>query len=1124
MSLKEDKVNLIVTINGDQARRELTQLDQRSFDLRDKMKGLKKDTEEYAKASKELSEVKNRMDSLRGSIGIGAMTTRELNKELKGLQAVRAYLTPGTDAFKANADQILTVKRRLRELNQEISVGEGFWSKMKTQFAQFGLLAAGAIGIQTLIGKVQNLFTANAKLSDSLANVRKTTGLSEEAVNRLNKSLSQIDTRTSREELLKLASEAGKLGYESVEDVRKFVDQADKIKVALGEDLGDDAVIQIAKLSKIFHTEMLNIASSVNSIGQASAASEQYQVDFLSRLAGIAQTAKLSAPDLLGFGAALEINGQSAEKSGTALTNFFIDFVKNTESFGKSAGFAHGELTKLLKEKGTNSAFIEFLSKLKEGTVSSQDMLIKLEQLGIDGTRGANVFLALANNIGTVVQQQKIANSSFEEGTSVIKEFNTRNENFAAIIEKIQKKISAWFSGSSIMSGLKDFAAGFLDFISNITQVDKATDAFKRAKDATESYEKIIPGLLSRYDELKEKSMLTKDEQDELKIIIGKISELIPTAISQFDQYGNAMDINATKARSYGTALREMMEIKNRDALIEARSAVSDLRQEISGLQRELTVRDKEGDLVKSVYKNAQEGFIQVKMTGDEILKLQQRLSEKQGKLSGYEALINDLSGVQLYAAKASEAVSNINNAAGTGNIVGDNPPAEDEKKTKQAIKDLEELQKKIQAVDADFRKLGMNKDEQAFQSIKDKYQPLIDQAKGMEMLGGPQAATYQKERLHLEEQMQQELELKGEEFRQRDLAELQKAQDEIFAATQNANDQEINQEAEKWDRLITLANKYGLDETDLVIAKGQAIANIRKKQQLEEIKDADAARKKIVEIEKKKVEDVRKALDVFGSIYTNIFELIGTQQSEYAQFSKGLALFQQGIDTGVAVSHAIVSASSLPFPGNLLAIGSAISSILALMASAKKFVTTSTPPQFEDGGAIVPNGPSHANGGLQIVNRKTNQVVAESEAGELHVFSKKFVQNNPNLVSAIMDASNNNNGVIRRPIWLDQQPRVINMPLVQRANRFEKFENGGRIIEFMPKQEEGELGKNPNIKTARGVANKEMTQLIENLDDGIKKLNKHLDDGIPAYMVFSQYDKKKKDWELLKKKSTISN
>ena len=46
----------------------------------------------------------------------------------------------------------------------------------------------------------------------------------------------KTEYRTSRDELLKLAKEAGKLGITGVENIRRFVEQADKINVSLGED------------------------------------------------------------------------------------------------------------------------------------------------------------------------------------------------------------------------------------------------------------------------------------------------------------------------------------------------------------------------------------------------------------------------------------------------------------------------------------------------------------------------------------------------------------------------------------------------------------------------------------------------------------------------------------------------------------------------------------------------------------------------------------------------------------------------------------------------------------------------------------------------------------------------
>src|SRR5690606_19067877 len=86
-------------------------------------------------------------------------------------------------------------------------------------------------GIKTAIQK-------NAELADAISNVQKTTGLSEEAVDRLNEKFKKMDTRTASNELLGLAEVAGKLGYSSERDVEGFVRAADKIGVALGEDLG----------------------------------------------------------------------------------------------------------------------------------------------------------------------------------------------------------------------------------------------------------------------------------------------------------------------------------------------------------------------------------------------------------------------------------------------------------------------------------------------------------------------------------------------------------------------------------------------------------------------------------------------------------------------------------------------------------------------------------------------------------------------------------------------------------------------------------------------------------------------------------------------------------------------
>ena len=75
--------------------------------------------------------------------------------------------------------------------------------------------------------------------------------MTAEEVEKLNEQFKKIDTRTSREDLNKLAQEAGRLGLQSEQDVLGFVKAANQINVAL-DDLGEGATLTLSKLTDIF--------------------------------------------------------------------------------------------------------------------------------------------------------------------------------------------------------------------------------------------------------------------------------------------------------------------------------------------------------------------------------------------------------------------------------------------------------------------------------------------------------------------------------------------------------------------------------------------------------------------------------------------------------------------------------------------------------------------------------------------------------------------------------------------------------------------------------------------------------------------------------------------------------
>jgi TP901 family phage tail tape measure protein len=351
---------------------------------------------------------------------------------------------------------------------------KSFWAEAKT--VAVGVIVGNTVqsALQTVMSQITGMVTGSAKIADELADIEKTTNLSSADVIRLNKELSKINTRTGSADLRKLAEEAGKLGKDSVEDVRKFVEQADIINVALGEDLGEGAITSLGKLSKIFKVEMINIGSAINEVGAKSEASESFAVDFLNRLAGTGPAVKLTADQLIGYGAALEIAGQTAEVSGTSLSNFFIDFTRDTEKFGQAAGFANGELTKLVTEKGTNEGFIQFLTRLKAANPEAKDFLTKMQQLGVDGSRGANVMLALSNNIQGVRVQQEIANGAIQNGNSILNEFNKKNNNAAAELDKFKKNFASLFASDTV----REAGAATVRMLNNLVNVLKGIPKF----------------------------------------------------------------------------------------------------------------------------------------------------------------------------------------------------------------------------------------------------------------------------------------------------------------------------------------------------------------------------------------------------------------------------------------------------------------------------------------------------------------------------------------------------------------------------------------------------------------------------------------------------------------------
>ena len=250
-------------------------------------------------------------------------TLNELTKQMNILVAKQKGMIIGSEEYVETSLKIKEIKSVIEEQRRAIRDTGKDWEKSRQAAAEYANIV---VGLKTLwqkgsdiLGWAKGYVDEAAKMDDAYADVMKTTGLTHDEVLKLNEAFKQMDTRTSREELNKLASEAGKLGITGVEGVASFTQAADKIKVALGEDLGEDATTVIGKMAEVYTRstkelseagddlgeKMLRIGSAVNSLGAASSAAEPHMVDFLARLGGMASQAGLSAQQVLGYASAL---------------------------------------------------------------------------------------------------------------------------------------------------------------------------------------------------------------------------------------------------------------------------------------------------------------------------------------------------------------------------------------------------------------------------------------------------------------------------------------------------------------------------------------------------------------------------------------------------------------------------------------------------------------------------------------------------------------------------------------------------------------------------------------------------------------------------------------------------
>lgn len=450
---------------------------------------LKKSLEEYKKKlevsdTKGLKKIEDALSTIEKKQKSSVLSAEELNKviltlktaPLEDLQKAAAQLQQELSKTERDADKYVETSMNLRRVNEQINEVKRSWQEHDNQIvATIKCLTSYVLayaGFNEVVGRIKQLYQANLQLSDSLADIEKTTGLSTESVAELSREIDSIDTRTAQQELHDLAYEAGKLGISAKEDVLGFVKAGNQLLVALGEDLGGaEAVRQLMKVNAILgETQKLGVekallatGSAINEISQTSRASAGPIVDIVTRIGAIGEAAGLSMSNLIALGGTVDALGQNAEMSGTALNTFISTLTSNTTEVAQAVGLSDDYLKSLINQGKTMEAIIAVFEKMN--AMGGLDVLAPImKDLGSDGERIKQVLVTLSSGVDELKAQVFTSSRAFKEATSVTDEYNIKNENAMAIMQRMGNAIKESFINSGIVEWLTDV----LRYISSI--------------------------------------------------------------------------------------------------------------------------------------------------------------------------------------------------------------------------------------------------------------------------------------------------------------------------------------------------------------------------------------------------------------------------------------------------------------------------------------------------------------------------------------------------------------------------------------------------------------------------------------------------------------------------------
>jgi TP901 family phage tail tape measure protein len=391
-------------------------------------------------------------------------TLKELENAAKQLNAELRKLPTNSAEFVKKTEEFQAVKKRLSEIKQEIVGTESAMSKFadwtNKYFQAITMVAAAGTGFGLVLkGMIDNA----SALSDSLANIQKTTGMTAEEVSRLNSEFKKFDTRTSREELRQMANVAGQLGIEK-NSILPFVEAIDKLNVALGDEIqggAEEVATSMGTLRNVLTDmksdnvaeDLLRIGNAINDLSAAGFATAPVMADFANRIGGVGINLGLSSGQVIGLSATMQELAIHVERGGTAVVKILSKMTTNTDEFAKVAGMPLKEFTELV-DSNLYGAFVKVLEGSKRAGEGATILGKMIKEMEISGIGAAEVFSKLGSNTELLAEKVALSGNSLLSTSGILEEFEIKNTTLGASLDKLGKDFNSLMSSRAVIDML----------------------------------------------------------------------------------------------------------------------------------------------------------------------------------------------------------------------------------------------------------------------------------------------------------------------------------------------------------------------------------------------------------------------------------------------------------------------------------------------------------------------------------------------------------------------------------------------------------------------------------------------------------------------------------------------